>query len=76
MVVVERVLESHRVGLGGDADGSSILGLDGRSCGGASTIGMLALLNGLDDVALTLQKSADIETFEGGQKSATPWLYG
>jgi 3-isopropylmalate/(R)-2-methylmalate dehydratase small subunit len=34
------------------------------------------LLNGLDDVALTLEKSAEIEDFEGGQKAATPWLYG
>ena len=34
------------------------------------------LLNGLDDVALTLEKSAEIEDFEGGQKVATPWLYG
>jgi 3-isopropylmalate/(R)-2-methylmalate dehydratase small subunit len=33
------------------------------------------LLNGLDDVALTLEKDTDIQTFEGGQKSATPWLY-
>ncbi len=33
------------------------------------------LLNGLDDVALTLQKKADIDEFEGGQKTATPWLY-
>jgi 3-isopropylmalate/(R)-2-methylmalate dehydratase small subunit len=34
------------------------------------------LLNGLDDVALTLEKNAEIEDFEGGQKAATPWLYG
>jgi 3-isopropylmalate/(R)-2-methylmalate dehydratase small subunit len=34
------------------------------------------LLNGLDDVALTLEKSAEIEDFEGGQQTATPWLYG
>ncbi len=33
------------------------------------------LLNGLDDVALTLEKDTDIQSFEGGQKSATPWLY-
>lgn len=33
------------------------------------------LLEGLDDVALTLQKSAEIEEFEAGQKAATPWLY-
>ena len=34
------------------------------------------LLNGLDDVALTLEKNAEIEQFEGTQKTATPWLYG
>jgi 3-isopropylmalate/(R)-2-methylmalate dehydratase small subunit len=34
------------------------------------------LLNGLDDVALTLQKKDEIKDYEGGQKSATPWLYG
>jgi 3-isopropylmalate/(R)-2-methylmalate dehydratase small subunit len=34
------------------------------------------LLNGLDDVALTLEKNAEIDDFEGGQKAATPWLYG
>jgi 3-isopropylmalate/(R)-2-methylmalate dehydratase small subunit len=33
------------------------------------------LLNGLDDIALTLEKNKDIQTFEGGQQSATPWLY-
>ena len=34
------------------------------------------LLNGLDDIALTLEKNTEIEEYEGGQKSATPWLYG
>ncbi len=33
------------------------------------------LLEGLDDVALTLKKSAEIEQFEAGQKAVTPWLY-
>jgi 3-isopropylmalate/(R)-2-methylmalate dehydratase small subunit len=33
------------------------------------------LLNGLDDIALTLEKKTDIAAFEGSQKSATPWLY-
>ena len=33
------------------------------------------LLEGLDDVARTLQKNQEIETFEGGQRAATPWLY-
>ena len=33
------------------------------------------LLNGLDDIGLTLEKSAAIATFEGSQKQAAPWLY-
>ncbi|MEK9683428.1 MAG: 3-isopropylmalate dehydratase small subunit [Rhodospirillaceae bacterium] len=33
------------------------------------------LLNGLDDIGLTMQKAQKIDTFEGTQKSKTPWLY-
>jgi len=33
------------------------------------------LLNGLDDVGLTLQKKTSIDSFESKQKSAQPWLY-
>ena len=33
------------------------------------------LLNGLDDVGLTLQKKASIDSFEGKQKASQPWLY-
>jgi 3-isopropylmalate/(R)-2-methylmalate dehydratase small subunit len=33
------------------------------------------LLNGLDDIGLTLEKSAEIKSFEETQKSKTPWLY-
>ncbi len=33
------------------------------------------LLNGLDDVALTLQKLPAIEAFEGQQKQNQPWLW-
>jgi len=33
------------------------------------------LLNGLDDIGLTLQKEEKIDGFEGKQKGATPWLY-
>ena len=32
------------------------------------------LLNGLDDIGLTLEKSASIDTFEAKQKTAQPWL--
>ncbi len=33
------------------------------------------LLNGLDDIALTLAKADAIECFEGEQKASRPWLY-
>jgi 3-isopropylmalate/(R)-2-methylmalate dehydratase small subunit len=33
------------------------------------------LLNGLDDVGLTLQKKAKVDGFEAKQKGAQPWLY-
>lgn len=33
------------------------------------------LLNGLDDIGLTLAKAPAIKSFEDGQKSKTPWLY-
>ncbi len=33
------------------------------------------LLNGLDDIGLSLQKSAAITTFEAQQAKAMPWLY-
>ena len=32
------------------------------------------LLNGLDDVGLTLEKAAAIDTYESRQKSDQPWL--
>jgi 3-isopropylmalate/(R)-2-methylmalate dehydratase small subunit len=32
------------------------------------------LLNGLDDIGLTLQKASKIEAFENTQKANTPWL--
>jgi 3-isopropylmalate/(R)-2-methylmalate dehydratase small subunit len=34
------------------------------------------LLNGLDDVGLTMQKKPNIDTFESKQKQSQPWLYG
>ena len=33
------------------------------------------LLEGLDDIGLTLEKRADIYEFEGEQKTAQPWLH-
>jgi 3-isopropylmalate/(R)-2-methylmalate dehydratase small subunit len=32
------------------------------------------LLNGLDDIALTLEKDKDIKNFEDDVKSQRPWL--
>jgi 3-isopropylmalate/(R)-2-methylmalate dehydratase small subunit len=34
------------------------------------------LLNGLDDIALTMEHEAKIADFEEGQKTAQPWLAG
>jgi len=33
------------------------------------------LLNGLDEIGVTLQSSADIDAFEARQKAEQPWLY-
>ena len=33
------------------------------------------LLNGLDDIGLTMQKSAEIDSFEARQKASQPWLF-
>ena len=33
------------------------------------------LLNGLDDISLTLQNQADIKAFEGGWQQKAPWLF-
>lgn len=33
-----------------------------------------SLLNGLDDIGLTLRKSDKIDSFEAGRKNAQPWL--
>jgi len=33
------------------------------------------LLNGLDDIGLTLEKAGAIDAFEDGQKATQPWLY-
>ena len=34
------------------------------------------LLNGLDDIGLTIEKGAAIDAFEDRQRAAQPWLYG
>jgi 3-isopropylmalate/(R)-2-methylmalate dehydratase small subunit len=33
------------------------------------------LLNGLDDIGLTMEKKSDIDAFEAKQKEAQPWLH-
>jgi 3-isopropylmalate/(R)-2-methylmalate dehydratase small subunit len=33
------------------------------------------LLNGLDDIGLTLEKQAAIDSFEDSQRISQPWLY-
>jgi 3-isopropylmalate/(R)-2-methylmalate dehydratase small subunit len=33
------------------------------------------LLNGLDDIGLTLEKAASIDAFEGSQRNSQPWLH-
>ena len=33
------------------------------------------LLNGLDDIGLTLEKRASIDSYEGKQRTSQPWLY-
>ncbi len=33
------------------------------------------LLNGLDDIGLTMKKSKSIDDYEGAQKARQPWLY-
>jgi len=33
------------------------------------------LLNGLDDIGLTLEKRSSIDSFEGKQRTGQPWLY-
>ncbi|MEO0412468.1 MAG: 3-isopropylmalate dehydratase small subunit [Pseudomonadota bacterium] len=35
-----------------------------------------ALLNGLDEIGLTLNKAQELDTFEASQAKKLPWLYG
>ncbi len=34
------------------------------------------LLNGLDEITMTLEKTAAIDAFEAGQRTRQPWLFG
>ncbi len=33
------------------------------------------LLNGLDDIGITMERKAKIDDFEGRQRPAAPWLF-
>lgn len=35
-----------------------------------------SLLNGLDEIGVTMQKGAQLDTFEASQANKLPWLYG
>jgi len=35
-----------------------------------------SLLNGLDEIGVTMQKGAQLDSFEAAQKAKQPWLYG
>ena len=34
------------------------------------------LLNGLDDIGLTMEKKSEIDDIEQRQRESQPWLYG
>jgi len=34
------------------------------------------LLNGLDDIGLTLQDAEDIRSYEAARRQSAPWLFG
>ncbi len=59
-----------------DLEAQTITRPDGSSVGfEIEPFHKLCLLNGLDDIALTLQKVDKIDRFEQGQRDSRPWLY-
>lgn len=57
-----------------DLENQQITGPDGGSIGfEIDEFRRHCLLNGLDDIGLTLEKSASIETFEAERETARPW---
>ncbi len=60
-----------------DLDAQTVTASDGRSFRfEVDAFKKHCLLNGLDDIALTLEKTAAVDSFEAGQRAAQPWLYG
>jgi 3-isopropylmalate/(R)-2-methylmalate dehydratase small subunit len=58
-----------------DLENQVITGPDGGSIGfEVDPFRRHCLLNGLDDIGLTLEKAAAIDAFEAGLESRTPWL--
>ncbi|MEO1328201.1 MAG: 3-isopropylmalate dehydratase small subunit [Pseudomonadota bacterium] len=60
-----------------DLENQVITGPDGGSIGfDVDPFRRHCLLNGLDDIGLSMEKAADIDSFETQQKTGQPWLYG
>ncbi|MCE2509616.1 MAG: 3-isopropylmalate dehydratase small subunit [Alphaproteobacteria bacterium] len=75
-VLMQAAEEGEKGALKIDLDGQTITRADGSTL--AFTIDPFlkhCLLEGLDDIALTLQKEAKISAFEAKQRDAQPWLY-
>ena len=77
---VDRLLDDAGHGSGAtltiDLESQTIRGSDGGEIAfDIDPFKKHCLLNGLDDIALTLEKADKIDAFEGGQRAAQPWLY-
>ena len=60
-----------------DLESQTITGPDGGEIGfEIDPFRKHCLLNGLDDIGLTLEKEAAIDGFEDSQRGSQPWLYG
>ena len=59
-----------------DLQAQSVKLEDGREFGFEVTeFRKYCLLNGLDDIGITLEQASKIETFESAQRARLPWLY-
>jgi 3-isopropylmalate/(R)-2-methylmalate dehydratase small subunit len=58
-----------------DLEKQEIAGPDGRIRFEIDAFRKHCLLNGLDDIGLTLQKAAEIDSYEARQRAAQPWLW-
>jgi 3-isopropylmalate/(R)-2-methylmalate dehydratase small subunit len=60
-----------------DLESQTITGPDGGEIGfEVDPFRKHCLLNGLDDIGLTLEKHTAIDSFEDSQRGSQPWLYG